>query len=38
MGRWQRYRRYFEPVLPILQPMLEHWGYATDSTAAAMEP
>jgi tetratricopeptide (TPR) repeat protein len=31
MGRWERYRRYFEPVLPVLQPMLEHWGYAADS-------
>jgi len=29
IGRWERYREYFEPVLPILQPMLEHWGYAT---------
>jgi tetratricopeptide (TPR) repeat protein len=29
MNRWQLYRAYFEPVLPILQPMLEHWGYAT---------
>ncbi|HEX7325620.1 MAG TPA: sulfotransferase [Rhodanobacteraceae bacterium] len=29
IGRWQRYRRWFEPVLPILQPMLEHWGYDT---------
>jgi hypothetical protein len=38
MGRWERYRRYFEPVLPILEPMLQHWGYAADSTAAAMEP
>ncbi|HEX5959813.1 MAG TPA: sulfotransferase [Rhodanobacteraceae bacterium] len=36
LGRWQRYREYFEPVLPALQPMLEYWGYATNSTAAAM--
>jgi Flp pilus assembly protein TadD len=27
VGRWQRYRAYFEPVLPILEPMLRHWGY-----------
>jgi hypothetical protein len=27
---WQRYREYFEPVLPILAPMLEHWGYPVD--------
>ena len=30
IGRWQRYRKYFEPVLPILQPMLKHWGYSAD--------
>lgn len=29
IGRWQRYREYFEPVLPILRPMLEYWGYST---------
>jgi hypothetical protein len=27
IGRWKRYREYFEPVLPILQPLLDHWGY-----------
>jgi len=27
MGRWQHYREYFAPVLPILEPMLKHWGY-----------
>jgi len=27
VNRWLRYREYFEPVLPILQPMLTHWGY-----------
>ncbi|HJP97159.1 MAG TPA: sulfotransferase [Rhodanobacteraceae bacterium] len=37
LGRWQRYREYFEPVLPILQPMLEHWRYATDPHAVAEE-
>jgi tetratricopeptide (TPR) repeat protein len=37
IGRWQRYREYFEPVLPILQPMLDHWGYATETRAAATE-
>ncbi|MGH8091459.1 MAG: sulfotransferase [Rudaea sp.] len=30
LGRWQAYRKYFEPALPILKPMLEHWGYSTD--------
>jgi tetratricopeptide (TPR) repeat protein len=29
-GRWQMYRRYFEPVLPILQPVAEHWDYRFD--------
>jgi hypothetical protein len=27
LNRWHLYREYFEPVLPILQPMLDHWGY-----------
>jgi hypothetical protein len=27
VGRWQAYREYFEPVLPILQPMIERLGY-----------
>lgn len=27
--RWLRYREAFEPILPILRPMLEHWGYST---------
>jgi Flp pilus assembly protein TadD len=30
LGRWQAYRKYFEPALPVLKPMLEHWGYSTD--------
>ena len=30
MNRWHRYRAYFEPVLPILEPMLERWGYSTN--------
>ena len=29
VGRWHRYRDQFEPVLPILAPALEHWGYDT---------
>lgn len=28
MDRWRRYEREFEPVLPILEPMLRHWGYS----------
>lgn len=30
LNRWHRYREYFEPALPILEPMLKHWGYTTD--------
>lgn len=26
-GRWQKYRDFFEPVLPVLAPALQHWGY-----------
>lgn len=35
IGHWHRYRRYFEPVLPILAPMLERWGYPVDVEPAA---
>lgn len=35
IDRWMRYRKYFEPVLPILAPMLEHWGYTTEARADA---
>lgn len=35
LGRWVRYREYLEPVLPILEPMLEHWNYATQSDPAS---
>lgn len=27
VGRWQKYRNYFEPILPILEPALKHWHY-----------
>lgn len=27
VDRWRRYHRYFEPVLPVLQPMLQRFGY-----------
>jgi Flp pilus assembly protein TadD len=29
MNRWHLYRDYFQSALPILQPMLEHWGYSS---------
>jgi len=27
VDRWRRYSHYFQPVLPTLRPMIEHWGY-----------
>ncbi|MEQ4575142.1 MAG: sulfotransferase [Gammaproteobacteria bacterium] len=27
LDRWHPYRRHFEPVLPVLRPYLERWGY-----------
>jgi predicted Zn-dependent protease len=27
LGRWKKYRREFETVLPVLEPMLRHWDY-----------
>ena len=27
VDRWRRYQKYFEPILPTLQPMMQHWGY-----------
>ncbi|MBN8923105.1 MAG: hypothetical protein BGP10_02450 [Rhodanobacter sp. 68-29] len=33
MARWHKYRSHFEPVLPILEPMLRHWGYSADAPA-----
>jgi hypothetical protein len=28
LDRWRHYREYFEPILPILEPMLKRWGYS----------
>ena len=30
LNRWHRYREAMEPALPILAPMLRHWGYSVD--------
>lgn len=30
LGRWVGYRDALAPALPILEPMLKHWGYAVD--------
>jgi len=32
VSHWLQYRPFFEEVLPIVQPMLEHWGYDERST------
>jgi tetratricopeptide (TPR) repeat protein len=29
-GRWQKYRKYMEPVLPILEPYVKEFGYSLD--------
>jgi hypothetical protein len=30
VNRWKRYRTYFEPVIPILEPIIRHWNYSAD--------
>lgn len=35
VGRWHHYREFLEPTLPVLQPMLDHWGYASASHGVA---
>lgn len=30
LGRWLKYRAYFDKALPILEPMLQRWGYSAD--------
>jgi Flp pilus assembly protein TadD len=27
VGRWHRYREFLDPVLPVLKPAMERWGY-----------
>jgi tetratricopeptide (TPR) repeat protein len=29
VGRWQSYREYLAPALPLLEPYLKRWGYPT---------
>lgn len=31
--RWKRYEKYMQPVLPILQPYIEYFGYGEDAGA-----
>jgi Flp pilus assembly protein TadD len=35
VGHWQQYREYMQDVLPILQPMLDYWGYDIARPAGA---
>jgi hypothetical protein len=37
VNHWLQYRAFFDEVLPIVQPMLEHWGYGGGRTAAVGE-
>lgn len=30
VARWERYRQWFEPILPILKPIAGHWGYSLE--------
>lgn len=30
VDRWRRYQHLLEPAMPILEPMLTHWGYGVD--------
>jgi tetratricopeptide (TPR) repeat protein len=33
LGRWHKYRSDFDPILPILEPMLRHWGYSIEDNS-----
>ncbi|HEY2444662.1 MAG TPA: sulfotransferase [Rhizomicrobium sp.] len=35
VGQWRRYEQQFAPVLPIIQPWVERFGYAAGQTSAA---
>jgi hypothetical protein len=28
IGRWEKYRSYLEPIMPILAPVIERHGYS----------
>ena len=38
VDRWRHYEREFAPVLPILQPLLEHWNYAAVVAVEGVSP
>jgi hypothetical protein len=27
VGRWRRYEKHLQSVIPVLAPYLKHWGY-----------
>lgn len=27
IGRWRRYQHYLQPILPVLEPAMDRWGY-----------
>lgn len=37
INRWARYRDEFAPVLPIIEPMLRHWRYASEPIPVAAD-
>ncbi|MEO9079276.1 MAG: sulfotransferase [Rhodanobacter sp.] len=37
INRWTRYREELAPVLPIIEPMLRHWHYASEPMAVAAD-
>ncbi|CAK0756766.1 putative TPR repeat-containing protein YrrB [Gammaproteobacteria bacterium] len=37
-GRWEQYREYMEPVLPMLQPWVERFGYSEVYVRTAFRP
>jgi tetratricopeptide (TPR) repeat protein len=38
VGRWRNYQREFAAVLPILQPLLDHWNYAAVVAVEGVSP
>jgi tetratricopeptide (TPR) repeat protein len=34
VARWEKYRRYFEPTFPLLEPVASHWGYRLEGERA----
>lgn len=34
VARWEKYRAYFQPVFPLLEPVAHHWGYRLEGDTA----